>query len=73
MHLFQYAVIMFVLAAGMMYLAVVIFLAMDDIYNKVAEWLGDAFGNDDLRQPFHAVESAVSSSIGCFFKTHKIF
>nr|XP_034833103.1 tetraspanin-9-like [Maniola hyperantus] len=53
-----YSVIMLILAAGKMYLAVVIFMAMDDIYKNVVEWLNKAFLNEDMREPFHAVEIA---------------
>ncbi|XP_045773452.1 23 kDa integral membrane protein-like isoform X2 [Maniola jurtina] len=53
-----YAIIMLLLAAGKMYLAVVIFMAMDNIYVNVVEWLTKAFLNEDLREPFHAVEIA---------------
>ncbi|XP_052741986.1 23 kDa integral membrane protein-like isoform X2 [Bicyclus anynana] len=53
-----YSIIMLLLAAGKIYLAVVIFKAMDTIHMKVVEWLTKAFINENMRQPFHAVEIA---------------
>ncbi|CAH2243631.1 tetraspanin-9-like [Pararge aegeria] len=56
--LVTYSIIMLLLAAGKMYLAVVIFKAMDHIYENVVEWLTKAFLNESMREPFHAVEIA---------------
>ncbi|XP_047997762.1 leukocyte surface antigen CD53-like [Leguminivora glycinivorella] len=56
--LIMYAVCMMILAAVKIYLAVVIFQNLSDIYNVVEGWIRDAFNNPNLREAFHVVEAA---------------
>ncbi|XP_063384912.1 tetraspanin-9-like [Cydia fagiglandana] len=56
--LIMYSVCMMILAAVKIYLAVVIFQNLSDIYNVVEGWIRDAFDNTNLREAFHVVEAA---------------
>ncbi|XP_063365054.1 tetraspanin-9-like [Cydia amplana] len=56
--LIMYSVCMMILAAVKIYLAVVIFRNLSDIYNVVEGWIRDAFDNTNLREAFHVVEAA---------------
>ncbi|XP_041981470.1 tetraspanin-9-like [Aricia agestis] len=56
--LMLYAIIIFVLAAGKTYVAVATWRAVSSIRESVVEWLGDAFANPEMREPFHVMETA---------------
>ncbi|XP_061717755.1 tetraspanin-9-like [Cydia pomonella] len=56
--LIMYSVCMMILAAVKIYLAVVIFQNLSDIYDVVEGWIRDAFNNPNLRDAFHVVEAA---------------
>ncbi|CAH2090611.1 unnamed protein product [Euphydryas editha] len=57
-YLIAYVVSMLFLAAGKIYLAVVIFRSLGQVERLVANWLGAAFIDDELKPKFHDVEIA---------------
>ncbi|XP_072929697.1 leukocyte surface antigen CD53-like [Epargyreus clarus] len=55
--LLMYSIILMLLAAGKLYLAVVLFQGLSNVYELVEDWIGVAFNNNSMREAFHFMEA----------------
>ncbi|XP_038212750.1 23 kDa integral membrane protein-like [Zerene cesonia] len=56
--LLVYSLCTLLLAGGKIYLAIVIYNSVNRMAELVLDWLGQAFNNNQMREPFHAMEAA---------------